>query len=81
MKCELFNPDCLNQAIELLGDFEQSADQSTFRLLFGEMRGIELFTQFRVTHNFSAVSFFYSLKRDDRKELLDFICSERVING
>ena len=69
------------QAVELLGDFEQEATQETFRLLFGEMRGIELFIQFRVTHNFSAVAFFYSLKRDDRKELINFICSERVING
>lgn len=79
MKCELFNPECMSQAIELLGDFEVNANQETFRLLFGEIKGIEMFTQFRVSHLFSMISFFYSLKREDKKRLIEFICSERVL--
>ena len=68
----------MSQAIELLGDFEVNANQETFRLLFGEIKGIEMFTQFRVSHLFSMISFFYSLKREDKKRLIEFICSERV---
>ena len=68
----------IDKAIEMVGDFEMNATQDTFRLLFGERRGLELFTIWRVRCNFSLTALYFCLKRDDRKRLTDFIESERV---